>query len=92
MLLANMEYTYNVWEESGVVFMLDAGDATGEKQALEGNWDAGDVWKDMKIKWDAGVGFRYESGCDYSLSLAVVQRLDDLDLGSRVIIRGSRIF
>lgn len=92
MLLANMEYTYNVWDESGVVFMLDAGDATGEKQALEGTWDVDDVWKDLKIKWDAGVGFRYESSCDYSLSLAVVQRLDDLDLGSRVIIRGTRIF
>ena len=92
MLLANMEYTYNVWDESGVVFMLDAGDATGEQQALEGTWDVDDVWDDIKIKWDAGVGFRYESACDYSVSLAVVQRLDDLDLGSRVIIRGTRIF
>ncbi|MFC1799924.1 BamA/TamA family outer membrane protein [Candidatus Eisenbacteria bacterium] len=93
MLLANMEYTYNVWDESGVVFMLDAGDATGEPvQQSDGTWFVREDWKDLKIRWDAGVGLRYESSCDYSLSLAVVQRLDDLDLGSRVIIRGTRIF
>jgi hypothetical protein len=92
MLLGNLEYNYLVDDDIGIMFFTNGGDAVGETQALNGTWDTWDVWKDMQIKFDAGVAVRVESSCNFSLTLGLVQRLDDLDLGGKVIIRGSRIF
>jgi hypothetical protein len=92
LLLANFEYNYLLKDNFGIVFFSDAGDAKGEGAALRGEWDSGDVWKEMKIKFDAGVALRVESTCDNILTLGVAQRLDDFDRGPIVTVRASRMF
>ena len=92
MLLANFEYNYLLKDEMGIVFFSDAGDARGEEAALNGTWDVGEIWDEMKIRFDAGVAVRFESMCDHTLTLGVAQRLDDLDRGAVFTVRASRMF
>jgi cytoskeletal protein CcmA (bactofilin family) len=92
MLLANFEYNYLLNDELGIVFFSDAGDARGEEAALNGTWDVGEIWDQMKMRFDAGVAVRFESTCEHTLTLGVAQRLDDLDRGAVFTVRASRMF
>jgi outer membrane protein assembly factor BamA len=86
MLLMNIEYLYLLKGSSGVVFSVDAGDARGAGE------DTKDVLDAMKLKFDAGVGFRIGDAGEDALTLGVAKRLDDSSRDLVVVVRASRPF
>jgi hypothetical protein len=86
MLLANLEYTYLVKDKLGVVFFSDGGDSRGRGEPSD------DVWDQIKFKFDAGVGIRYEDPGDHTFTLSVAKPLDDLDRPVSMAVRVSRMF
>jgi cytoskeletal protein CcmA (bactofilin family) len=85
MLLFNLEYAYGVSDRWYLVFFTDAGDAKGDGEYWKDAWDA------MKVKWDAGLGIRYERP-GTSITAHVSQRFDDLDRASVLTVRLNRMF
>jgi hypothetical protein len=94
MLLANVEYSVGVDDGLSVVFFSDAGDARG-MVPLE-QWDVDDVWDDLKLKFDAGVGIRHEQPGEHTFTIGVAKGLTKLyDGDDRPVIltvRASRMF
>ncbi|HVP58461.1 MAG TPA: BamA/TamA family outer membrane protein, partial [bacterium] len=86
MLLMNAEYVYFLSGGKGVLFFVDGGDARGQGESTQ------DVFDSMKIKFDAGVGFRIESAGSNALTLGVAKRLDDTDRDLVVTVRATRPF
>jgi hypothetical protein len=87
MLLVNAEYVYLLKGSAGVVFFVDGGDARGTGENTK------DVLDAMKLKFDAGVGFRIcEGNGGDSMTLGVAKRLDDSDRDLVVVVRASRPF
>jgi hypothetical protein len=86
MLLANVEYTYFLKNKLGVVFFSDGGDSRGQGEESE------DVWDQMKLKFDAGIGLRYEDPGDHIFTITVAQPLDDRDRPVNLTVRASRMF
>lgn len=86
MILLNAEYFLALKGNSGIVFFADGGDARGNGESTS------DVLDAMKLKYDAGVGFRVESSDDHIFTIGVAKRLDDTDEPMLVTMRASRPF
>jgi hypothetical protein len=86
MILMNVEYVLAFKSNMGLLFFADGGDARGQGESTS------DVIDAMKIKYDAGVGVRLESGGDHMITLGVAKRLDDSDEPVLVTMRASRPF
>lgn len=85
MFLFNFEYAYGLDKSWYLLFFTDAGDARGRDE----DWK--DAWKEMDIKWDAGVGVRFERP-GTSVTAHVAQRFDDTGKGAVLSLRLNRMF
>jgi cytoskeletal protein CcmA (bactofilin family) len=94
MFLANVEYAYALKGALSLVFFSDAGDATGAVPTDK--WDAHDLWEDLKIKFDAGVGIRHEEPGEHSFTVGVAKGLtklyEDEDRPVILTVRATRMF
>jgi hypothetical protein len=94
MLLANVEYAYWLQKSFCLVFFSDAGDAKGI--VARDAWDADDIWEDLRLKFDAGIGLRHEEPGEHTLTLGVAKGLtklyDDDERPVIVTVRASRMF
>jgi hypothetical protein len=94
MLLANMEYAYWIDKKIALLFFSDAGDAKGIVPRAE--WNADDIWDELKFKFDAGIGLRFEEPGDHTFTVGVAKGLtklyDDDDRPVIVTVRASRMF
>lgn len=94
MVLLNFEYAWQLRRRLWALFFCDAGDAKGSVPMER--WTRNDLWQALKLKSDAGIGFRYEDPGEYSITVAMAQRLVKVDNGDQtppvLIVRAARIF
>ncbi|MGQ9603553.1 MAG: BamA/TamA family outer membrane protein [bacterium] len=94
MVLLNLEYAWQLREHFSALLLFDAGDAKGAVAIDE--WKRGELWQELKIKSDAGIGLRYEDPGVYSITVALVKRLVKVYDGDQkppvLTIRATRMF